>query len=108
MDAVPEVKAMRDRPIHCASIATHAPVIAYWVEVMGLRKGDEYTLTILNPDGSTMATITQSADGNKAVFFQFVGKKNRAPLAAGSYRASFSLSRAGKVILQSQRETKVE
>lgn len=108
VDAVPEVKTMRDTPVHRVNIATTAPVIAYWVEVMGLRQGDHYTLTFYNPDDSIMATTTQAADGNKAVLFQFVGKKNRTPLPAGAYRAEFSLSREGKVLLRASREAMVK
>lgn len=108
VDALPEMKALRDTPVHHANIAATTPVIAYWVEVMGLRQGDQYTLTFYNPDNSTMATTTQAADGNKAVLFQFVGKKNRTPLPAGAYRAEFSLSREGKVLLRAARKAMVQ
>lgn len=108
MDMMPEVKTMRDTPIHRSKIAAHAPVLAYWVEAIGLRAGDMLLLRITAPDGKELAGVRQKIDMPKAAFFQFVGKRNRATLVAGTYRAEFLFTRDGKVIASSQRETVVK
>jgi hypothetical protein len=108
VDAVPKVNAMRDTPSNLSQISATAPVIAYWVELMGTRQGDQLSFSITQPDGKELASVRQTVKKSQAVFFQFIGKRNRTGLAAGKYQAKFTLARAGKPLLSAQREVFVK
>lgn len=107
-DTVPEAKAMRDLPVSLTHASKSAPVLAYWVDLMGTRAGDRLTLTITQPGGGVLATVSQTLPKPQAVYFHFIGKRNRLSLPEGTYHASFTLKRGSKTLLQSAREVVVE
>jgi hypothetical protein len=75
-----------------------APVLAFWVEIFGLRKGDVESLAIHGPGGRVVAEHrSEAADRNRAIQFRFVGKRRRGgDWAKGRYRGEYRLLRRSK------------
>ncbi len=92
-DASPDAVAMRDSPVNLARLGKDAGVLAYWVDLMGLRAGDRLTLRITGPDDVVLVEETALIPSSKAQYFRFVGKRLRAPLPPGSYQAQLRLVR---------------
>lgn len=111
-DTPPEAAAMRDSPVNLARLGKDAGVIAYWVDLMGLRPGDRLSLRITGPDDAVLVENTILIPSSKAQYFRFVGKRLRAPLPPGSYQAELRLVRdadpAPQEILHHSRTLAVE
>lgn len=111
-DAPPEAAAMRDSPVSLSRLGKDAGVLAYWVDLMGLRAGDRLTLRITGPDEAVLVEDTTVIPSSKAQYFRFVGKRLRAPLPPGSYQADLRLVRdanpAPQEILRHSRTLAVE
>jgi hypothetical protein len=77
------------------------PVVA-WFKAIGLLAGDVQELTLTAPDGRVLATNSiPPLDRSKAQYMAFAGKKAPpAGWAAGAYRASYTVRRGGKPVLQ--------
>lgn len=79
-----------------------SPALVAFTRAIGLEKGDAQTLKLIGPDGKVVAEQTvPPLDRAKAVWMMFAGKK--APpsgFARGSWRATYSVRRGGRVVLE--------
>lgn len=90
----PDAAAMRDTPTTLTTLATDAPALLYYVDVMNLKAGDVLKLSITAPDGSVFAQSATPFEKAKAAYFGFAGKKNsRGKFAAGNYTATLTVMR---------------
>ena len=79
-----------------------APALTAFVRAVGLRTGDVQRLSVIGPDGHLFAQHTdRPLDRSKAQSVLFVGK-NRPGTGwpRGSYQAHYSVTNAGKVVLE--------
>lgn len=77
-----------------AAPKANAPALVFWVNLFGMRAGDEETLTLYAPDGSVVATQTRSLDRDKAQWLSFLGLKRRGEgWQEGIYRGTYRLTR---------------
>ena len=78
-----------------------ATALVAFVRAIGLRRGDVQRLSIIGPDGGTFVEQTEKPlERDKAQFLLFVGKKRPAEgWKSGAYRAAYSVTRDGKVLL---------
>ena len=59
----------------------NSPIIAplaallLWANVVGIRQGDRQEITIRKPDGSLLASKSQTIDQSKVNWLSYVGKK---------------------------------
>jgi hypothetical protein len=95
-----------DRP---AGLTTSSPAIVAWIELYGVRKGDDLRVTLKAPDGAALAETTAVLKQDRAREFRYLGKKR--PAAGwdrGTYRARFTVERTvdGKTmrVIDSARE----
>ena len=78
--------------------------ITFWIELFGLQQGDVLEMTLSGPDGDTLAASRSVAEGNKAVWFAFTGKRRRANLwVAGAYTGRVILRRGAGVVIDARR-----
>lgn len=76
------------------------PLVVY-VRAIGLETGDIQELKLSGPSGDLAATPLRPLDRPKATWTSFVGKKAPAQgWQRGTYRALYTVRRAGQVVLQ--------
>jgi hypothetical protein len=92
-------RAIDEGPI--APPTRQTPVVA-WTRAIGLRAGDAQTLVLAGPDGRPLATNQiPPLDRAKAQYMAFTGRKAPAGgWAAGAYRATYTVTRGGRPVLQ--------
>jgi hypothetical protein len=75
---------------------TDAAALVFWVEVFGVRKGDQQAIEIFGPHGNRMLNSESTVLGNKAIWFGYAGKP-RPPQGwlKGIYRAEYRLKTKG-------------
>ncbi|MBR0904573.1 M23 family metallopeptidase [Bradyrhizobium liaoningense] len=82
-------------------IARNLPLLAY-VRAIGLEKGDEQFLQITDPTGASLVEATiPPLENAKAEFFMTAGKRESQWLN-GTYRATYSVKRAGQTVLSKE------
>ncbi|MFC4174090.1 M23 family metallopeptidase [Microvirga sp. GCM10011540] len=83
-------------------ITPDAPALVAFVRSIGLRGGDEQILTLLSPDGNTLAeNKAPPLDRDKAQWMMFAGKKQPAGgFRPGRYRAVYRVMRDGKPAIE--------
>jgi hypothetical protein len=93
-----------DRAIDAGALAapTRATPVVAWIRAIGLRAGDVQTLALAGPDGRVLATnAVPPLERAKAQYMAFTGRKAPAGgWAAGAYRATYTVGRGGKAVLQ--------
>ncbi len=52
-----------------------SPVLAFWVDIFGVRKNDVLTMRIRDPDGRVIAEQRRVLEADKALYFQLIGRK---------------------------------
>ena len=90
----PERSAVLDDCERPAALSTSSPAIVSWIELFGVRHGDAVRMTLLAPDGATLAETAAVIEKDRAREFRYVGKKR--PVAdwdPGTYRARFTVIR---------------
>lgn len=91
---VTSVDAVRDGKDALDHIAPDADALVFWVELFGIRKGDEVRSQVLDPEGKVVVDYSQVLEQNKAVYFQMVGKRrNEALWKSGTYTAHLTVRR---------------
>lgn len=98
-DAPVTVQALLDG-FEPPALTTRSPAIVAFITMIGLRKGDTQTLTVIDPSGRTMTESRVVADSNKAQWFMFTGKRRSADWAPGEYRAVYSLRDGDSTVLE--------
>jgi hypothetical protein len=77
------------------------PIVAF-VQAIGLERGDVQRLILIGPDGNAMAdNRAEPLDHDKAQQLLFAGRGRVPPggWPAGEYRAAYSVTRNGKIVL---------
>jgi hypothetical protein len=89
--------------------STSSPALVAFVRAIGLKAGDAQGLVIKDPQGQVVAeNRTAPLQSNKAQYMLFAGKK-RPPNGwdHGAYRATYTVERDGKVVLEKQLELRL-
>ncbi len=78
-----------------------SPMLIAYVRAINLRGGDVQELTIVGPDGKSLATGAQPPlDRAKAQYMMFTGKRaGGSPWAPGAYKATYVVRRDGKIAI---------
>lgn len=100
-----ETQRMRDTPVSSDTLATDAPALIYWFDLMNLDAGDVLTVKLIAPDGSLYAEKSLTFDKPRAAHFGYIGKKNRSgALHTGIYRALLTLKRGDQPLIRQSLE----
>jgi hypothetical protein len=72
-----------------------------FVQTIGLQAGDVQRLIVQGADGAVLADSREAPlERDKAQYLLFTGRKAQpAGWPAGSYRAAYSVTRAGKIVI---------
>ena len=88
-----------------SEIPARADNILYWAEIFGLYKNDRMVIELYGPDRQRLLHHESILPGNKAVWFEYTGKRRITKFwPAGTYAAHFKLERAGTAIIDELRE----
>lgn len=83
------------------SLPKDAAAIVFWLELYGVRNKDILRLRLEGPNGSTLAHGETPIPGNKAAWFEFVGKRRSESFwQSGEYLGHFGLWRNGELLLE--------
>jgi murein DD-endopeptidase MepM/ murein hydrolase activator NlpD len=96
-----EMNDVQDRGTDQPRPDRNSPLVAF-VQAIGLEAGDVQRLVLQGPDGAVLADGKQPPlDHDKDQQLQFVGRGHAPPAGwpAGQYRASYSVTRAGKIVI---------
>jgi hypothetical protein len=79
-----------------------APAVVAFARAIGLKEGDVQRLKVLAPDGSVIAeSAAPPLDNNKAQVMIFAGRKRpKSGWPAGTYSATYEVTRGGATALQ--------
>lgn len=103
------ITAIEDNSKQTKTLSSASPILAYWVHWMGLEKNDMITLTLTAPDGSTLATHTETLSNNKATYFRFIGsKKHAGNWPKGTYTGQYTITRKTSDALSNKIQIKIE
>lgn len=92
---IPSADAARDGKFNEKQLQPDAPSMIFWADLFGLRDGDVLDLRLIGPDNVVVVHYNDVIKGNKAQFFQFIGRHRREPLwLHGTYKARVSVIRS--------------
>lgn len=87
------------------ALGPDAPVLVFFVETFGLRRGDAERFELIGPDGRQVIGRTRAVERDLAVRFAFVGKRrSAAQWPPGVYVARYVLERDGRSVAATRRE----
>jgi len=88
---------------------TDAPVLCFWFELFGLRRGDTLIVELSSPNGDILARNESRAGQNKAIWFAYVGKKRTGTAwPKGTYSGRVMLQHEGKTVLSERRSIVIQ
>lgn len=88
----PTWPAARRGDYQVAGLPRDAPAMVYWVSIFGGQKGDIVHISLIAPDGGTVADNAMVMEGDKAQWFAFTGRKRRGESwPEGVYRGEYRL-----------------
>ncbi len=94
VDKAPTMRDARDGAYENATVSAESAALVFWAESFGIRKGDVLDMRITAPDGSQLVTNQEEYDRNKAVIFNFLGKKKPGGgWPKGIYTAHYTVKR---------------
>jgi hypothetical protein len=93
-------------------LSASSPLIVAWIELFGLRKGDDIRVTLSGSDGSVLAEASSVMEKDRAREFRYVGKKRPAAgWSQGTFRARYTVIRTVQgernVVIDIVQETKI-
>ena len=81
---------------HGPPVARTAEAVVFWIDVFGLRIGDDLVLRVIGPDGTTIVQRKQTFSRNRARQFAAIGKRRGASeWPTGAYVGEAVISRTG-------------
>lgn len=98
LDRLPDYDEVKAGTAALPELSAEAQAVVFWAHFYGLRAGDRLELTLMAPDGSTIAESAHVMDRNRAVEFRAVGRKARGTWPAGGYRGIAVLRRADATV----------
>jgi hypothetical protein len=72
---VPNAEGAREGRYNNATIPDDAKLLSFWIDILGVMKGDKLQMSIISPDGDEIYSNTKSFSADKRHVFQFSGKK---------------------------------
>jgi murein DD-endopeptidase MepM/ murein hydrolase activator NlpD len=103
-DALPAPERNATGTLATSTLAAGSPAIVFWMELFGLQKGDILEMTLVDPEGVSLASSHRVADGDKAVWRALVGKRrNSTAWTPGTYQGRVALYRGGTVVIDETR-----
>jgi len=79
------------------SLAPDTPALVAWGLAYGIRRNDQFRVTIAAPDGNPVFRgLTQPHPRDQALAFRLMGKRLRVPLSPGNYTTLVELIRDGQ------------
>jgi hypothetical protein len=100
---VPEAEAARAGKYTAEKIAQDAKALILWADIFGLQPQDRLTLTMMAPDKKILASKSFDFTKSKAVFFQYIGIKNKDMFEKGHYTGTIQLKRGDKLVVDESR-----
>jgi len=87
-----------------------SPALIFWVHAFGVLPGDIESFTMTPPGGQPAIQKNQALTAAMRSWVSFIGKKNSLdkPLATGAWQAHYSLTRGQQVIIDIQREARLQ
>lgn len=94
----PTKEAARRGDLRTPSLSPTAPLVAMWIEALGVEPGDTLALRLTGPDGKTLLDNVQKVEKRQAAWFAFAGLKRPANVTwpAGTYRGEATVTRQGE------------
>jgi len=95
-DREPDREAVEAGGFRGTEVDGRAPMLVFWIEVFGLRRGDVEDLRLAAPDGTVLAQMTgEPLERHRAVQFRYIGKRRGSlPWTVGPYTGEYRLLRA--------------
>jgi peptidase M23-like protein len=109
MSGPPTMELIEQASAEGPPLSASSPALVAFVRGIGLKAGDAQGLVIKDPQGQVVAeNRTAPLQSNKAQYMLFAGKK-RPPNGwdHGAYKATYTVQRDGKVVLEKQLELKL-
>jgi len=92
--AVPKPNAVRKGLYRGAPLDKRAPALVLWADIFGVKKDDQFSITITAPDGELVHRHNSTMPATKIRRFMYTGrKKNRPFWPEGTYKGVFTVSR---------------
>lgn len=102
-DRIPSRLEAQSGKMAQALVRSDQPQLVFWVQLMGVRDGDEWQMLITGPDGKVFVSGADRISGNKAVWVGGIGKRRGNSLwPFGRYVGAVKLIREGKPVLTRQ------
>ncbi|MFB2837395.1 M23 family metallopeptidase [Floridanema evergladense] len=91
------------------TLATNNPALLFWVQIFGVRQGDEEQFRLIAPNGKPVVNSKQQVKSTNRIRLSYFGKKNSAsqPLFPGVWRGEYRLIRGNKVLIESIRQVQL-
>ncbi len=101
----PSPEPARRGAYSATELAADVPALVLWVDVFGVMKGDRQRFRIDGPDGRSIHDSETAIDANNISWFAFSGRKRPdGGWAPGTYRGTYTLSRAGQPVVTATAE----
>ena len=103
--APPDPEKTRKGANRADTLGQGADTLIYWVDVLGTLAGDEAWFRIVSPKGMVLSERMTRLTASNVSWFGFSGVKRPAEgWVPGSYRGVFRLMRAGKPVVEMERQ----
>ena len=111
--SVPDRSAVLEDCERPLLLSASSSVIVAWIELFGLRKGDDIRVTLSGSDGSVLAEASSVMEKDRAREFRYIGKKRPAAgWSKGTFRARYTVIRTvqgeRKVVFDIVQETEIQ
>lgn len=102
-DRIPSRLEAQSGKMNQSVIRADQAQLVFWVQLMGVRDGDQWQMQITGPDGKVFVTSSDKISGNKAVWVGGIGKRRGDhPWELGQYTGKIRLLRQGKTALEGE------
>lgn len=87
-----------------------SPALLFWVQAYGVLQGDQVEYKLFDPQGQALVEHQEQLKSPSKTWIGYVGKKNnpQRPLSPGTWRGEYRLIRAGKVLINVDREVQLQ
>lgn len=93
-DRVPEQIEVMSGKLEGWAPKSDSPALIFWMEMYGVREGDELALRLIGPSGELIAESVATLERTQNRIYRAIGRKIRGSWEPGDYSATVSLSRA--------------
>lgn len=95
---IPTPETYDDPPNLAASLLPEAPALIFWVNLFGVREGDQERIRLIDPMGKVLVKSESEIPRHRAAQQRYVGKKRTgtAPWPGGIYTGEYTLTRLGE------------